>query len=106
MATIIRGVTDDELVRVRDRLEQYESDFPGASAELYRQNSSSIRIRIIDDRVASMNRSTRHARGWAYLTDIGDEILQQITVLLLLPKSELASSLMSLEFDDPIPSTV
>lgn len=104
MAEVVRGSDDADLRQVLERLERYERDHPGSMAALYRQNPSSIRIRIIDDRVAGMTRTSRHREAWQYLQDLSEDIQQQITVLLLLPTSELGSSLMNLEFDDPVRS--
>ncbi len=106
MARILRGSEDDDLRHVLERLERYERDHPGSEASTYRQNSASIRIRIIDDRAAGMSRSSRHKEGWKYLEDLGEDIQQQITVLLLLPRAELRSSFMNLEFDDPVRSAI
>jgi len=106
MAKILRGTEDDDVRQVKERLDRYESEHAGSEASLYRQNGSSIRVRIIDDRAAGMNRSSRHREAWRYLQDLNEDIQQQVTVLLLLPKSELGASLMNLEFEDPISSPI
>jgi hypothetical protein len=106
MATILRGPEDDDLRQLKACLEQYEHDHPGSEAFLYRQNGSSIRVKIVDDAAKGMNRSARHHEAWRYVQHLGENIQQQITVLLLLPRAELHSSLMNLEFDDPISSPI
>ena len=106
MAAVIRGTEDQELSHLKQRLAAYELEHPGAKAELYRQNPASIRIRVTDNRFAGMPRSSRHREVWKYLQELSEDIQQQITVLLLLPEAELKSSLMNLEFEDPVPSTL
>jgi len=64
MAKILRGTEDDDVRQVKERLDRYESEHAGSEASLYRQNGSSIRVRIIDDRAAGMNRSSRHREAW------------------------------------------
>jgi stress-induced morphogen len=106
MATIIKGNPDEELIQVKERLDAYERDhalLPDA-AQLYRQNSASIRIRVINDQFAGMTRSRRHDQVWKYFAVLPEEVQEQITMLLLLPTSELKSSLVNFEFDDPLPS--
>jgi hypothetical protein len=106
VAKIVKGPSDADLLQVQERLERYERDHPGSDAALYRQNNASIRVRIIDDRVAGMSRSSRHREAWQYVQDLPEDVQQQITVLLLLPTAELGGSLMNLEFDDPLPSAL
>jgi hypothetical protein len=104
MATIIRGKADADQLALKDRLEGYEKDHPGARAELYRQNPASIRLRVIDDRFAEVPRFSRDRRLQKYLKNLDEEVQEQITMLLLLPTSELQSSMANMEFEDPIPS--
>jgi len=105
MATI-RNRTDMDLQQLKDRLDAYESDHPGATAELYRQNSASIRVRIIHDAFAAMSRTDRHDAVWKYIEVLGEDILQQVTTLILLPQTELQASMVNMEFDDPIMSAL
>lgn len=106
MAKIIRGIADTQLDEVRNVLELYERDHTTADAQLYRQNDASIRIRIIDDRFAEMPRSARHQNAWQYLNDLDPDILEQITLFLLLPTSELGTSMMNIEFEHPLASAI
>jgi stress-induced morphogen len=105
MATIVREPQDPAVAALKRALDEYEQAHHGAIASLYRQNSASVRIRIIDDRFAAMPKSQRHDLVWDYLSSrLDDDTLQEISVLLLLSPKEQASSLMNMEFDHPLPS--
>ena len=47
---ILRGASDDILEQVIAVLRNYEATHPDAVIDLYRQNSVSIRVRIVDPR--------------------------------------------------------
>lgn len=105
MAKIVHGSTDSEVGKLAEALIAYEQEFSGSDASLYRQNPGSIRIRIIDDRFGGMSRSRRHELVWKYLDQrVPEDVMSQVSTLLLIPTSELRSSLGNLEFDDPLPS--
>src|SRR5436309_7218781 len=107
MATIVRG-SDDELVeRVKKVLDDYEQQQPGGCASLYRHNSASIRVRIVDDRFDGLSRAARHDQVWKFIADrLNDDDIQEISVLLLLSPKEQQTTFMNSEFDDPVPSTL
>ena len=108
MATVTHGTQDVLIEKLRAILEAYERQHPGASATLYRKNDGPIRpgpirIRIVDDRFKRLSKPQRHDDAWNFIADqLTDDDLQDISVLLLLSPSEQKSSLMNLEFDDPI----
>jgi stress-induced morphogen len=107
MATITRnpGQADQLLLDIKTALDAYERDHPGSVASLYRQNSGSVRIRVIDDRFAGMSKPDRDDDVWNYLSRLlPEDTLQEISILVVLPKAELVSSFMNLEFNDPTPS--
>jgi stress-induced morphogen len=91
--------------KIKAVLSDYERKNPGAEAEVYRQNNASIRIRIFDENFAGLSKGDRHDRVWDFLAaGLDDDTLQEISVLLPLTRSE-KQSFMSVEFDDPVPST-
>jgi hypothetical protein len=105
MATIVREPRDQAVTALKQVLDEYEQDYPGAVASLYRQNSASVRVRILDDRYAAMSKSKRHDLVWDYLAArLDDDTLQEVSVLLLLTPREQSSSLMNMEFEHPLPS--
>jgi stress-induced morphogen len=105
MATIIHGPKDKYVRKLKTVLDEYERENPGAVATLYRQNTASVRIRIVDSRFAKMTKGDRHDKVWDYLTSrVDEDTMQEISVLLLLSQEEQNSSFMNFEFNDPIPS--
>ena len=104
MATIARGSRDQAVERMRDVLDEYERDHPGAIATLYRHHSAGVRIRIIDERFNTMSTPDRHDHAWNYIASrLGSEEIQEISVLLLISSREKNTEFMNTEFDDPVP---
>ncbi len=48
---VIRGKSDPVIDEIKGVLSSYEKDHPGAKIDLYRQNTASVRVRIIDLRL-------------------------------------------------------
>ena len=95
---------DPILRRIIVALGEYERLHPEAEIEAYRQNSVSVRIRILNPEFAHMSRSEREEAVWAALNSLPDEDIAEVTLLLLLTPEEAKKSFASFEFDDPIPS--
>lgn len=105
MATIIRGTADTEVQALKDALDVYELEHPGAEAALYRRNPASIRLRVIDRRFEGMTKSRRHADVWDFLAaHVNEDTLADVSQLLTLAPAELKMSFGNFEFEDPIPS--
>jgi hypothetical protein len=102
--SIPRGTSDDVLARITEALRSYEADHPRARIDLYRQNSVSVRVRIIDPDLARLSRPERHQLAWKYLDQVPDEVQSDISTLLLLTPEETKNSFANLEFEDPVPS--
>jgi stress-induced morphogen len=100
----IRGAADGSVTRVLDTLARYEAAHPRAEIEVYRRNSASVRIRIIDPDFAGMDRAARHNHVWDLLDELPEDVQSQISVLLLLTPEETGKSLANQDFDHPIPS--
>lgn len=107
MATVTRGSRDVVVERMAKALEEFEATHPGASASLYRQNSASIRVKIVDAGFKGMSKGQRHDRIWDYLgAKLGEDEMQEISILLLLAPDEVNSSFLNVDFEDPIPSNL
>jgi len=103
MSVEILGKVDRKLEEVKRALEVYDAQHP-AAIRLYRQNSASIRVRIVDPKFHGISKGDRHDRVWSYLEGLPEQTLRDISVLLLLTPEETRTSLMNLEFEDPTPS--
>jgi hypothetical protein len=95
---------DDDVQAVLALLNEYKASHPGSKVKSYRQNSASIRIRIIDPGFAGEDRATRDDLIWKILEGLPERIQSQITVLLLLTPEETKTSFANMDFEKPIPS--
>ena len=85
--------------------EHYQPLHPDAAIEVYRYNSACIRIRIISPHFADERWGARDREVWPLLrAHLDDDLMSQISLVLLLAPDEQAGSVMNAEFDDPIPS--
>lgn len=101
---IPRGNSDETIDKIREALHGYETDHPRARIDLYRQNSVSVRVRIIDPEFAGTSKSVRSQQAWKYLDQVPEDVQSDISLLLLLAPDETKASMGNLEFDDPSPS--
>jgi hypothetical protein len=107
MATVIRGNPDAEVQALKDALDAYEAEHPGAQAALYRHNPASIRLRVIDGRFEGMTKSRRHSDVWDFMAArVNEDTLADVSQLLTLAPSELKMSFANFEFEDPTPSVL
>jgi stress-induced morphogen len=95
---------DKALRQIIQALETYSREHPSAEIETYRQNSVSVRIRIIDSAFKGKSRIAREEELWALLNELPEDIVAEISLVLLLTPDEAKRSLANVEFDDPIPS--
>jgi hypothetical protein len=102
--SIARGMTDQVLEQIKRCLETYLKDHASAEISLYRQNSVSVRVRIIDPQFDRMSRADRSDLVWNYFDSLSDEVQSDISMLVLLTPSEVRRSMANLEFEDPVPS--
>jgi len=100
----IRGKSDDCLRAVADALAKYEEQHPRAEVVVYRQNSVSVRIRIVDPDFEGVSKADRHDAVWGFVEDLPEDQQSEISVVLLLTPEEARMSFASSDFDNPIPS--
>jgi stress-induced morphogen len=97
--------TDTRLSKVEKALEAYREDHSRAETKAYRQNSASIRVRVVDSGFKRFNKATRHEKVWKFLEDrLSQDVLSDITMLLLLTPEEMKDSFANIEFDNPTSS--
>ena len=90
--------------QVRTVLRPYEIEHPDAQIAVKRQNSVSIRVRVVDPAFEGVPREERDRDIWKLLETLPEDVFCDITVLLLLTPKEAETSLANLEFNDPLPS--
>ena len=96
----------DTVQILRDYLDRYEATHPGSRGSTYRRNWASIHARIIDPGFRGMDRVQRDDSVWETLSQLPEEVHQELTVLLLLTEEELSKSFANMDFDNSIPSTL
>jgi len=89
---------------VQDALRKYAASHPSADIQVRRQNSVSIRIRIIDLDFEGTALVERDTQLWDILDPLPEEVRSQITMLLLLTPKEAKTSFANMEFDHLIES--
>ncbi len=95
---------DEEVRAILNVLESHKISHPDTEIVSYRQNSGSIRIRIIDPDFRKLDKALRHDQVWEILEQLPEDIQSQITVLLLLTPEEVKTSFANMDFENPIPS--
>jgi len=99
-----RPEEDEGLQAVVAAMESYQVQHPGSVVETYRHGQYVVRIRVINPGFRGMTKSERHRAVWPFLKDLPEEVVSDISTLILLTPEEVKSSFASFEFDDPIPS--
>ena len=101
---IPRGMPDEIIDKIVESLRAYEVDHTRSEIDLYRQNSVSVRIRIVDPDFSGQTKPQRSQQAWRYLGRLPDEVQSDISTILLLTPDETKMSFANFEFDDPVPS--
>ncbi|MFZ5832201.1 MAG: hypothetical protein ACOY3P_19120 [Planctomycetota bacterium] len=104
MAQDIRGRPDPVLMALVDALRPYEVEHPEAEITAYRQNSVSVRVRIVDPAFEGTPTNEREDAIWQYFAKLPDETQNDLTMLLLLTPDEARQSYANMEFEDPVES--
>ena len=106
MPELLHGDWDAVLKKIDAALGKYEAQHPGAEAALYRHNSASIRVRVIDSTFEGLSIGERSKLVWPILRSLPEEVRSEITVLLLLTPEEAPSSFANADFASPLPSSL
>ena len=100
-------VVTSKTKEIEDKLRaEFLPEHPRAKISVYRYNSWSIRIRIIDSHFEGKTIAERERDVLPIIRDMSDYAQDRITMLLLITPEESNRSLLSLEFDDPKPSSI
>jgi hypothetical protein len=96
---------DKTVKEVRKLLEEkYLPDYPKAKIDVYRYNSASIRIRVIDPSFSGLDWIECDTFLWKTIEELSEDTISQITLLMCLTPNEIAKSMMNMEFEDPTPT--
>jgi len=97
---------DSAVQQVLEALAEYDHQHLNAQVEAYRQNSASIRIRILDPDFQEIDRIQREDMIWEILEHLPEELQSQITQMVLLSPQEASFSFANFEFENPLPSNL
>jgi len=97
---------DIQVRQICDAVDELKSAHPRAKVGIQRRSSVSIRIRIIDPDFKGLDLVERDNQLWRSLEKLPEEVLSQISLLLLLTPAEMQTSLANFEFEHPVPSTI
>jgi hypothetical protein len=97
---------DPYVRRILEALQrEYQPAHPKARIDVYRYNSASIRIRVIDPEFRGKSLTTRDDGLWeVFNKHLPEDTLAEIGLLLLLTPEETKRSMMNQEFENPTPS--
>lgn len=95
---------DEVLNQIVQALKKYNAAHPRAKIEVYRQNSVSVRVRVIASEFKGTSRAEREDDLWRVLDELPEEVVAEISLLLMFTPDEAKTSFANLEFDNPIPS--
>jgi stress-induced morphogen len=97
---------DAALKRIGEAFRPYIEAHAEAAIELYRQNNVSVRVRIVDPDFAGKGRAERAQQVWPLLDKLPDDVVADVSMLVLLTPEETKESLANFEFDHPTPSRI
>jgi hypothetical protein len=95
---------DKPLRLIKAALEQYAASHPRAEIDAYRHNSVSIRVRVVDPTFKGQTWAQREEDLWAILEKLPEEVVAEISLVILLTPQETKKSIANMDFEDPIPS--
>lgn len=88
-------------------LKPYLDQHPKAQVDMYRRGKYILRLRIIDPDFAGMDRKDRDDLIWDMLYErLPKELLEDITMVLLLTPAEADESMANTDFEKPLPLEV
>lgn len=99
MSVTIRGTPDPITEAIATAVAAYTSGHPAAEAQVHRYSPVSVRVRVIDPDFRGKSRSERHKTLWALLYPLDEDVLGELTMLLLLTPEERESSMVNRDFE-------
>src|SRR5207244_950501 len=86
--------------------EKYLPRHPKAEFSVFRSSPANVHIRILDPDVRGVDIPERDDMAWEVLDELPDEVVSDISVVLLLPPEDRDAYELSREFDTPTRSRV
>lgn len=82
-----------------ESLEPYMREHSQAKVDVYRQNSGSVRIRVVDPDFQGVSMTDRDQGLWPLVESLPEDVFSQLSLLLLLTPKEATDSFVSRAFE-------
>lgn len=102
MAVQIHGTRDPVTEAYAAQLGPYAAARPGAEVDVYRYSPVSVRVRLIDPTFQGKDRSERHKAVWPILNELDRDVLDELTMLVLISPDEQETSVVNRDFNTGI----
>jgi stress-induced morphogen len=99
MSCAIIGAEDARVQQLAKAMGAWQSEHVRSEIAVKRVNDFMVNIRVIDPDFQGMNRGERHDKIWEILETVPDEIVEEVSVLLLLTPSEANRPFADAAFD-------
>lgn len=104
-STAMKPLDQHQESAINEALREFKRQHPDADIKMYRRNLHSVRIRVIHPVFRGMDRVQRDNLMWTYLEKLPQDVLQDVSMLVLLAPEELKDSFMNFDFEHPLPSS-
>jgi len=98
----IADTPDTAVTEIAKHLKPFEAAHRDALIHVYRYNTASIRVRIVDECFRNRDKGERHDYAFGFLESLPNEVTSQLSLLLCLAPGE--TSLLNVDFESPSPS--
>jgi stress-induced morphogen len=82
-----------------ESLEPYMKEHAEAKVDVYRRNSGSVRIRVVDPDFQGVSMTDRDQGLWPLVESLPEDVVSQLSLLLLLTPKEATDSFISRAFE-------
>jgi stress-induced morphogen len=82
-----------------ESLQPYIKEHSAAKVDVYRQNSGSVRIRVVDPDFQGVSMADRDQNLWPLVENLPEDVFSQLSLLLLLTPKEATDSFISRAFE-------
>lgn len=101
-----KPATQTQEKAIRKALAPFLAKHPKAQLDMYRRNQYALRMRVIDPGFEGMDLVDRDTLIREYLDSLPDEIMDDLTMIVLITPKESATSVANFDYDNPQPSFI
>lgn len=101
-----KSATQAQEKAIRKALAPFLAKHPKAQLDMYRRNQYALRLRIIDSAFEGMDLVERDTVIREYLDSLPDDVMDDLTMIVLVTPKETATSIANFDYDNPQPSFI